>query len=213
MEQKGCLIFGIIILGIILISGCVQQQGREYIPPEAKPSAINLDENQAKQRVESELINDLGQEYFDSHYLYLKTESLIQNQETVGYKIYYTYNYDIKNFESEEMYVYIGAAGPEHRIIYNKEGVLSSPIGIIYSYTPTAETDCLNAFSNETRKITNWNHEFNIDTNKDRIALISTGQIEDTNEVIFCEFDVTSGDILTNYRIKVTPVTLLEPIE
>ena len=215
MKQKNYLIFGVIVVliiaGTILISNYVKQEGGEYIPPELRASATNLDENQARRQVETELVNDLGQGYFNSYYTYLKTEPVIQNQENVGYKIYYTYDYDIENFEPKEMYIYIGAVGQEHRIIYNKERIFNSPIEIIYSDMSKAEIDCLNAFPDETREITNWNHKFNIDTAKDEIILISTGQIENTNEVISCEFDVTNGNILTrNYGTKVTPLEAVE---
>lgn len=220
MKQKYHLIFGVIVLlGIILVSGCVKQQGGEYIPPELRPSAINIDENQAKQQVETELIKDLGQEYFISHYSYMKTESVVQNQEKVGYKIFYRYNYDIKDFEPKQMYIHIGSAGPEHKLFYNKENILNYPIVIVFSDTKTAESDCSRAFSEETRKIINWSHSYFIYTYEygftnpygETITLISTGQIENTNEVISCEFNVTNGNILTkSYGTKVTPI---EPVK
>ncbi len=210
-QQKIFWILGIII--VLIFTLYIQQahfskKGGEYIPPELRTAAINLDESQARRQAENELINDLGQDYFNSHYSYLKTEPVTRNREIIGYKIYYNYDYDIENFEPKEMYIYIGVK-QDHKIFYNKDGILNFPVEIIYSDLKTAEIDCLNAFPNETRKITNWNHKFEVDTTKDKIILVSTGQIENT--VISCEFDTRNGKIINKKWMKVTKITPVEP--
>lgn len=214
MKKAYCLVFGILaMVTIILIGGCNKVGDEDYIPPESRASAIYLDENEAKEQAEAELINELGQDYFTAHYTYLRTEPFIQNGEKIGYTIYYTYDYNIENFEPEEMDIYIGAAGPEHRIFYNKDEILNSPVEIVYSDTSTAETDCQNAFPDETREITGWEHSFytggtiyTVGINKDRIILESIGRIENTDEAILCEFDVADGTIIESHAIFRTKV-------
>jgi len=199
----------IALLCIIIFSGCTANKTADYIAPELRASAINLDENQARQQAEAELTNDLGADYFAAHYAYIRTEPVMQDADKIGYRIYYSYKYDVEYFNPQEMYIYIGAAGPDHKTFYQKRDILDYPSVISFSDFKAANSICLKAFLNDSINIMNWSNSYSIDTRSSNlygsaITLTSTGEIENTSDVISCEFSAKDGTLLAkSYGSKV----------
>lgn len=215
-------IFFFLLFVILPISGCVQDETEhdgsgEWIPPELRPSAINLSKEQAKEVVEVEIINDVGEKYFLEHYKYLKIEPLVQNQETIGYRVYYEYNGLDEKLLPKEMFIYVGAAGPDHDIFFDKYKILNSPIEITSKNLTYLKSLCLEAFGGASITIGSWSHGYYIDTVADSIVLELKGSLETPikkenlmvpYDVISCTFDVTDNNILSHeYGTQIIPVT------